>query len=102
MKLEHDSVEEVKKEILKILGRHLNLKQFKVFFFGSRVEGKHFERADIDIGIEGPQRLPAEIKLEIEEELENLPFLYKIDFVDFREVSARFREVALQHIEAIN
>jgi len=74
MRLEYYSVDKLKKEILEILGKYLDLSKYKVFFFGSRVRGNSDERADIDIGIEGPE-IPAYAKLEIEEELENLPIL---------------------------
>jgi len=101
MRLEYYSVDKLKKEILEILGKYLDLSKYKVFFFGSRVRGNSDERADIDIGIEGPE-IPAYAKLEIEEELENLPILYKIDFVDFNNVSDKFKKVAKEHIEYLN
>jgi predicted nucleotidyltransferase len=101
MKLEYYPVEKLKEEILKILGKYLDPPQYKVFFFGSRAKGNVDERADIDIGIEGPE-IPAHIKLEIEEELENLPILYKIDFVDFNNVDEKFKKVAKEYIEYIN
>ena len=101
MKLEHYPAEKLKEEILKILGKYLDLSQYKVFFFGSRVKGNADERADIDIGIEGPE-IPSHIKLEIEEELENLPILYKIDFVDFNNVDEDFKKIAKKYVEYIN
>jgi predicted nucleotidyltransferase len=101
MRLEHYPVEKLKEEILKILGKYLDLSQYKVFFFGSRVKGNADERADIDIGIEGPE-IPSHIKLEIEEELENLPILYKIDFVDFNNVDEDFKKIAKKYVEYIN
>jgi len=101
MKLEYYSVEKLKEDILKILSKYLDLSQYKVFFFGSRVKGNADERADIDIGIEGPE-IPSHIKLEIEEELENLLILYKIDFVDFNNVDDDFKKVAKEYIEYIN
>ena len=101
MKLENYPVEKLKEEILKILCKYLYLSQYKVFFFGSRVKGNADERADIDIGIEGPE-IPFHIKLEIEEELENLPILYKIDFVDFNNVDEDFKKIAKKYVEYIN
>jgi uncharacterized protein len=101
MKLENYPVEKLKEEILKILGKYLDLSQYKVFFFGSRVKGNADERGDIDIGIEGPE-IPSHIKLEIEEELENLPILYKIDFVDFNNVDEDFNKIAKKYVEYIN
>ena len=102
MKLEHESPDKLKKLILEIAGRHLDLKKYRLFFFGSRVSGAAGERSDIDVGIEGPEPLPAKLFADIEDEVENLPVLYKIEIVDFKKVSPDFREVALQHVEDIN
>jgi predicted nucleotidyltransferase len=101
MRLEYYPEDKLKKEILEILGKYLDLSKYKVFFFGSRVSGAGDSHSDIDIGIEGPE-IPAYAKLEIEEELENLPILYKIDFVDFNNVSDKFKKFAKEHIEYLN
>jgi len=101
MKLEFYPEKKLKKEILNIIGKYLDLEEYKIFFFGSRVSGKNFPRSDIDIGIEGPKEIPAEIKIKIEEEIENLPTLYKFDIVDFSEVSKDFKEVAKKEIEYV-
>jgi predicted nucleotidyltransferase len=101
MRLEYYPVDKLKKEILEILGKYLDLSKYKVFFFGSRVSGSGDSRSDIDIGIEGPE-ISAYAKLEIEEELENLPILYKIDFVDFNNVDEDFKKIAKKYVEYIN
>ncbi len=101
MQLKYYPVEKLKKEIIEILGKHLNLFQYKVFFFGSRVSSGGNDRSDIDLGIEGEKPIPPKIKFEIEDEIENLPTLYKIELVDFRHVHSQFREVALKNIELI-
>lgn len=101
MRLEFYPLKKLKKEILEIIGEYLDLNFYRVFFFGSRVKGDNFPRADIDIGIEGPEEIPAEIKLEIEEKINNLPTFYKFDIVDFKEVSEEFKKEALKHIEYV-
>lgn len=101
MRLEHYPIEKLKQEILAILGRHLDLTKYRVFFFGSRVAGKGTDRSDIDIGIEGPKPIPVRAWAEIQEELEQIPTLYKIELVDFRHVPPKFRHVAEQHTEVI-
>lgn len=101
MRLEHYPVEKLKQEILAIAGRHLDLSKYRVFFFGSRVAGKGTDRSDIDVGIEGPEPIPARAWAEIQEEIENFPSLYKIEFVDFSAVAPIFRDVALQDTESI-
>jgi len=101
MKIEFYPEGKLKKQILEIAGRYLDLNSYKVFFFGSRVKEDNSSRSDIDIGIEGPKKMPVQIKLEIEEELDNLPTLYKFDLVDFKEVPEKFRKEALKYVEYI-
>jgi uncharacterized protein len=101
MRLEEYSEEKLKKEIVEIISKYLDLNKYKVFFFGSRVRGDNFERADIDLGIEGPAEISAKIMLEIKEELENIRMLYKIDLVDFKTVSEKFKKEALKYIEYV-
>ncbi|MCD6093222.1 MAG: nucleotidyltransferase domain-containing protein [Candidatus Omnitrophica bacterium] len=101
MKIEFYPERKLKKQILEIIGRYLDLNSYKVFFFGSRVKKDNSNRSDIDIGIEGPKKMPIQAKLEIEEELDNLPTLYKFDLVDFKEVPEKFKKEALKYAEYI-
>jgi len=101
MKVEFYSLDKLKKEILEIIGEYLDLNSYHVFFFGSRVKGDNFPRADIDIGIEGPKKISAGVKLEIEERINNLPTLYKFDIIDFKEVSEKFKREATKYIEYV-
>lgn len=101
MRLEYYSQEKLKKEILGIVGKYLDLSEYKIFFFGSRVRGDNFPHADIDIGIEGPREIPPGIKLQIEEEIDSLPCLYKFDIVDFSIVCESFRKESLKEVEYV-
>jgi len=101
MKLEFYFEKKLKKEILEIVGKYLNLSKYRVFFFGSRVKGNNFPRADIDIGIRGPREIPAEIKLQIEDEIYRLPTLYKFDIVDFYTTSGKFKKEAFKNLEYV-
>jgi len=101
MKLEFYPEKKLKKEILKIVGKHLDLSKYRVFFFGSRVKGDNFPQADIDIGIEGPRPVSLEIMAKIKEEISGLPILYHTDVIDFRQAEEDFRKVAKQNIEMI-
>ena len=89
----------LKNEVRKIMSKHLPSNKYKVFFFGSRIKGNSFERSDIDVGIQGPEPIPIEAKLKIEEDLENLPTLYTFDLVDFQKSSETFRKHAMKNIE---
>lgn len=101
MKIKFYPEKKLKKEILEIIGKHLNLNEYKVFFFGSRVSGKGDERSDIDIGIEGPRPVPFEVMAKIKEEISNIPTLYSIDVIDFKGVEKDFYQVAKQNIEIV-
>ena len=101
MKLEHYSLTKLNKQVVGIFKKHLDLQDYDIFWFGSRVRGDNFPRADIDLGAKGPKKIPAAIKLDIEEELERLPILYKIDLVDFNNVSPDFKEEALKRVEYV-
>ncbi|MBI2097521.1 MAG: nucleotidyltransferase domain-containing protein [Candidatus Vogelbacteria bacterium] len=101
MRLEYYDEAKLKREILEILGRHLNLEKYRVFFFGSRVAGGGDARSDIDLGIEGPEPVSAEAMLAIQEALEQLSTLYKVEVADFRRVGAGFKNLAKQNIELI-
>lgn len=93
---------EIKKEIRnKILSEKDNLKGFKVFFFGSRVKGKQKKRSDFDIGIVSSSRLNPKTFFRLEEKLESINTLYKIDLVDFNTVSDQFRNEAMKNTEVI-
>ena len=100
MKLEHETVQNIEQHLLKIFSRHLgDLTGVKLFFFGSRVKGDSQPGSDIDVGIDVGKPLHLEILGRIDDDLEELPFLYKIQVVDFHSVDAQFRSVALQHIQ---
>jgi predicted nucleotidyltransferase len=99
MNLEYYTQEKLKKEVLAIVSKYLDTNKYRVFFFGSRVRGDNFAAADIDIGIDGPEEVSGAIKLQIKEDLENIPVLYKFDLVDFKSVSQDFRKEALKSVE---
>lgn len=102
MRLEHYPQKKLGKEILEIVGKYLDLKEYKVFFFGSRVSGKGGERSDIDVGIEGLKKFDEDIIYKIKEDVENLGILYKIDVVNFTDADKKFLEVASRFKEYIN
>ena len=102
MKLEYENPEEVKRQILNIISKHIHLSSYQVFFFGSRVSGKSDEWSDIDVGIEGAEPLPRGVLSGIKDEIEELPVLYKIDVVDFADVNDKFKILAKQQTERVN
>lgn len=102
MKLERAPIGKLKRDILETIGKYADLGKYKIFIFGSRISGSSDERSDIDIGIEGKQPMPPEALAKIREEIENLPYLYKIEIVDFKTVSNDFYKIAKKNIELLN
>lgn len=73
----------------------------KVFLFGSRAAKTARPRSDYDLGVYGAEPLALDAFYEIEDRLEALPTLYKIDWVDLNRASAEFRQQALKFVEPL-
>lgn len=81
--------------------KHLKMKHYKVFIFGSRANGEATELSDIDVGIDAGEKIPSGAKLDIQEDMYNLPIMQKVDVVDFYNLDEDFKKVALKKIEVI-
>lgn len=92
---------ELKKEIVKVITRKLNMAHYRVFIFGSRAAGRADIRSDIDVGIESGEPISLAILNDIKSELDVIPILQKVDVVDFSTLSPDFKEAALQNIEVL-
>jgi uncharacterized protein len=84
--------------------KHLILEFLKdqeadIFLFGSRSRGNHQWNSDIDIGIIPKERFNPQQLVLLREFFENLNTPYKIDIVDFSNVSEAFREEVLKEAE---
>jgi len=101
MRLEHYSSEKLKEEILEIVSKYLNFSQYKVFFFGSRVNNTGDEHSDVDVGILGPKPIDFSIISKIRDEIENIKTLYIIDVLDFKKTSKAFKQTALENVEVL-
>jgi predicted nucleotidyltransferase len=77
------------------------LQGHRVVLFGSRAAQTARDRSDFDIGVLGDEPLPVQDFFAIEDELDDLPTLYKIDWVDLNKVSEAFRNRCLQTAEVI-
>ena len=89
--------------IVGILRSHASrLRGHKVVLFGSRAQGNAKPRSDFDLGVVGDAPLPLEDFFAIEDVLDELPTLYRIDWVDFARVTEQFRAQALQKVEVIH
>jgi predicted nucleotidyltransferase len=73
----------------------------KVVLFGSRALGTARDRSDFDVGVVGDEAMPLEDFYAIEDLIEALPTLYRIDWVDLARVSQNFRTAAMEHAEIL-
>lgn len=79
-----------------------DLQGYSVFLFGSRAAGTMHPRSDFDIGVLGERPLAAGLFSRVADRLEELPTLYRIDWVDLATVSERFRAQALSRKVSIH
>ena len=72
-----------------------------ILLFGSRADGTARDRSDFDIGVVGSGPLPLKTFFRIEDRLDNLDTLYKLDWVDLDRADESFRDEALKHVEVL-
>jgi len=101
MQLESINEQEFKNRIREILCKYLDLSRYAVFVFGSRVRGNATQRSDIDIGLDGSERIPGDIMENIKDELEDLPYMQKVDIVDMKTITPNKQRVMRQYTESL-
>lgn len=74
---------------------------YRVFLFGSRTSPRHHPYSDIDIGLEGTDRVPLDVMAQLVEALEESDLPVKVDVVDFSRVTAEFARIARQTIQPL-
>ena len=72
---------------------------YKDFIFGSQANKTSLKRSDIDVGIISDEDIPVYKLSRINEAIENLPMLFKVVLVNFKEVDSKFRSIAMQNVE---
>jgi len=90
------AVKKPEHKIKDILEKFLDPKDYEFFLFGSRADGQADSFSDYDIGISGKRGVPLKTLSLMREAFEesNLPF--KVDILDFSQVSQKFKNQALK------
>ena len=94
---------DVKPEYLEIIKSilRINIPDFEVWAFGSRITGKPKSYSDLDLVIKGKTKLPlnklALLKMDFEES--DLPF--RVDILDWNRISPEFQSLILKGFEVI-
>lgn len=93
---------EVKAMIVNQLLKAKDLLQgHKVILYGSRARGTARPYSDFDIGICGKEPLSFTAFYKLEDMMEELPTLYKIDLVDLNRTNTGFQQEALKSAEIL-
>jgi predicted nucleotidyltransferase len=95
-------IEELKKEVRRIVTKEFTDTEYKAFFFGSRILGTATATSDLDVGILGPMPAPKEKIASLKARFDALATLYRVDVVDFWNTSDDFKKVAMASVEPIN
>jgi predicted nucleotidyltransferase len=92
----------IKEEIRKVCDRmEDDLRGYRVVLFGSRTAGTARDRSDFDVGVMGDTPLPLATFYKMEDLFDEIPTLYRIDWVDLNRVSPEFRREALKQTEVL-
>ncbi len=89
-------------EAQKIILGNVPLNDYAVFIFGSRAGKEFYSNSDLDIGVLGEKSLPVDTLYKIKRLLYDSTIPYKIDLVDFNNVSDEFKRIAMQKIQVWN
>ncbi len=95
MLLENYSQKRIIAETKSVVSKYLDLSNYSIFFFGSRVIGNSKERTEDNRSIN-----LATIN-NIKDDLENIKTLYKTDLVGFKKVSSKFYNESKKNIVTI-
>ena len=92
---------ELRAAIRAVLHRHLDMNRYRVYLFGSGSTGTALRSSDIDLGIEGDERVSGRVMVRIREELERLRTLRRFDLIDLADMDESFRNTALKDAEQL-
>jgi predicted nucleotidyltransferase len=84
-----------------VLSNNLNGISYHAFIFGSQANKTTLIRSDIDLGIIAEDEISNLQLSKIHAAIEDLPMLYKVDLVNFKDVDERFKSIALKNVEAL-
>jgi predicted nucleotidyltransferase len=89
-------------EAQKIILAHIPLNEYSVFVYGSRAGDQFKAYSDLDIGVLGETSLPLDTLFKIKNLLRDSTIPYKVDLVDFKNVSGEFKRIAMKKIQVWN
>jgi len=85
-------------KLKEIVMEFLKYDKVKVILFGSRARGDNYISSDVDIGIIPYGKFDDKKITLLKEKTENLNIPYKVEIVNFMEVSKEFKQEALKKV----
>ena len=90
MKLNFDISQQEFLLIRSILNDYLS-KDCKVWVFGSRSKNKSYDYSDLDLAIDGNQRIDKKVIYQLKDAFEKAPLPYQVDVLDLSAISSSFK-----------
>ena len=88
----------IKDTIKQIINLNLPNHAYRVFIFGSRAVGNSRKFSDIDLGLLGSAPLTPKEYMTLKFAFEDSDLPYRIDLVDFYNVSDEFKKISLTNV----
>ena len=73
----------------------------RVWAFGSRVKGTAKAWSDLDLALVAKQILPPQQLFKLQDALEESDLPFKVDLVDWHDISAEFQQLILKNYQVI-
>ena len=93
--MQNKYIEQLKKIVLD----ELKSQNIKIFMFGSRARRDNYIGSDVDIGLIPESKIDSSKISLLKEKIDNSNIPYKVQIVNFKEVSERFKNEAMKDIE---
>ena len=93
--MQNKYIEQLKKIVLD----ELKSQNIKIFMFGSRARRDNYIGSDVDIGLIPEGKIDSSKISLLKEKIDNSNIPYKVQIVNFKEVSERFKNEAMKDIE---
>ena len=94
--------EELQRQIVATVARHLAGWHYRLYLFGSRTQGRSTPHSDYDLGLLPERPIELAILARIRDELEALPILQMVDLLDLHNASPELIRSALNEGELLD
>ena len=95
-----DEIRQMLKDLFRRYAERLS--GHRVVLFGSRAGGNPRPRSDFDLAVVGDSPLPRKDFYALADELDELPMLSSVDWVDLARCSHAFKQAALANAEVLH